>query len=105
MIHDLLKLTPGFSDSIEILYQNKPKNKILKKACEEISELLTAILQKMNKKETPDEEILEEMVDAQTHIILLQKFFSQETIRKMVDQKVEKFLLSKDLKKYSTIKV
>lgn len=102
-ITDMLNNDPDFRTAIDDLKRNKPYKKILIKACEELNELSTKLLQKVNNYEkVTDEEIGEEIIDAQMHLILLTKLISPDIIIALVKQKKEKFLASKERLKYKS---
>lgn len=88
--------TPEFNEAIEKLLLHKPKRENLLKAIEELSELSTILLQKINKPDkVSDFEISEEIADCEMHLIILKHYFSiSDEIRK---EKVKKFL---DLKEH-----
>lgn len=90
-----------FLSGVDTLYKFKPKKKIVNKFLKELSELTVKLLQNKNgETKASDEDILRKMVDVQMHLILLQKFFLKEDIRRVTENKVIKMVQSDDIKKY-----
>jgi NTP pyrophosphatase (non-canonical NTP hydrolase) len=85
-----------FIHAIDILLQEKPKDKSIFKAVEELLELATNLMQYENK--GVDNGINEEIVDVSMHIFLLSKMFN--VTNEQIRNKVDKFLSSEDYKKY-----
>lgn len=94
-----------FCIAVQNLLKNKKKRKVFYKAAEETNELGAKLLKEAN---TPfkvdDEDLLEEIVDVQMHLILVQKYFRKELKEKIIAEKVSKLINSKDYQKYKTIK-
>jgi hypothetical protein len=99
-IHDTLVRSKKFMAGIELLLENKPTPLILLKACEELSELNTKLLQRVTKGAHTSEEILEEIVDVQMHLFMLERLYNFEQRKQPVLDKVTKMLTSKDFQKY-----
>lgn len=101
MVHHLLMSNKKFVDTINTLAAKKPYDKILLKACEELNELSTRLLQYVNNhKKIHAIKIAEEIVDAQMNIILLCKVYDNIDFSTIVEDKVVKMICSKDVKKY-----
>lgn len=75
--------------TLELLFANKPKKKNLLKVCEELSELITAILQYINKGGTL-EDIEEEFVDVFIQMNLLAMFMSEQILSPILKNKCNK---------------
>lgn len=92
-----------FQQGIEMLFRTKPVKEAFCKAAEELSELATKLLQHANKQSDDTfEAIPEEIVDAQMHLELLQKYFSEKVLIATTDEKVEKMYKSKDFRFYQS---
>lgn len=92
-----------FNAAIDILFKHKPERKIIQKAVEELMELATKLMQDLNDPDKlSDAEIVEEIVDVNMHLILIEKLFGQHTCKRLVGEKVRKFLSSKSLAKYAS---
>lgn len=91
--------TSDFMYGIKVLLSEKPKDKSLLKAIEELGELSVKLLQYINKPESINEgDIEEEITDCEMHFHILKNYFPvPQSIR---ERKVEKFLQSKDYKQY-----
>lgn len=91
----------SFLKAIKILLSEKPKDKSICKAVEELGELSVKLMQYINKPESVSVgDIEEEIVDVEMHLIILNKLFPvSEEIRKT---KIEKMLKSKDYNFYLT---
>lgn len=65
----------------------------LVKACKELSELNTAVLQYVTKKgrKTTKQEIIDEIGDVKIRIKILEKVFGEKEVKKRVDFKLKKF--------------
>ena len=92
---DIIEWSEEFYQGIEVLKWQKPKEKSILKAAEELSELLGKLLQFINKPESIKEgDIEEEIVDCEMHFIMLNHYFPiSNEIR---ERKIKKFLNSKD---------
>lgn len=100
-IEQLLLSKNEFVAGVDTLYTYKNRKKVINKCLEELSELTTKLLQQKNDtNKVSEDDLLEEVVDAQMHLILIQKYFLPDAIRKMVDTKVNRMVNSKDFKKY-----
>ena len=88
-----------FHYGIDVLISEKPLDKSLNKAVEELLELSTVLAKYINKPNAiKTEDITEEIVDVEMNLNLLKKYFPvSETMR---DSKVSKFLCSDDFKQY-----
>ena len=94
--------TEEFTHGIDVLLAEKPLEKMLSKAAEELGELSVKLLQYINKKESINEnDIEEEIADVEMHMIVLNKLFPVPM--QVREEKVNKFLNSKDYKEYSEI--
>lgn len=91
--------TNDFLHGIEVLLSEKPKEKSLLKAAEELNELSLKLLHFVNKPDSVDKgSIEEEISDCEMNFHVLKAYFPvSENIRK---SKIEKFLQSKDYKFY-----
>ena len=106
MIHQTISQDPKFIKGIEVLFAHKHKDKVFSKAAEELAELLTAILKKIHKpKKVSDYDIVEELVDVQQNIILLEKYFDDELLVSVSNEKTTKFIESEDYQTYLNIEV
>jgi len=87
--------TDDFAYGIEVLIAEKPLDKSICKAVEELNELSVKLLQYINKPDSISAgDIEEEIADVEMHLVLLKNIFPVSTeIRK---QKIDKFLKSKD---------
>jgi hypothetical protein len=92
--------TDDYKYGIKVLLSEKPLEKRLCKAVEELSELSTKIMQYINKPESISPgDIEEEIADVDMHMQILKEHFPVPlTIRQ---QKIERFLNSKDFLKYN----
>ena len=92
--------TDDYKYGINVLVSEKPLEKRLCKAVEELSELSTKIMQYINKPESISPgDIEEEIADVDMHMQILKEHFPVSlTIRQL---KIEKFLNSKDFLKYN----
>jgi hypothetical protein len=103
-IEQMLNEDVDFILGCETLFQAKPEKKLFLKGAEEAGELSVAIIQSRTKPSSKDRmKILEELVDAQQHITLLQRFFTDEEKKAMVDEKTKKMISSDDYKKWEKI--
>ena len=68
---------------------NNPKYQLLK-ACEELSELNTALMQYVNKG-TKKQEIIDEIGDVKIRLKILEKVFSEKKVKKRYNFKINKF--------------
>lgn len=91
--------TTDFMYGIKVLLSEKPKDKSLLKAIEELGELSVKLLQYINKPESISEgDIEEEIADCEMHFHILKSYFPvSQNIR---ERKIDKFLQSKDYKQY-----
>lgn len=91
--------TTDFMYGIKVLLSEKPKDKSLLKAIEELGELSVKLLQYINKPESISEgDIEEEIADCEMHFHILNNYFPvPQSIR---ERKIDKFLQSKDYKQY-----
>lgn len=82
-------------EAIDVLLAEKPVDKSIMKALEELSELSTVLLQHINKPGSiKKEDIEQEIVDCEMHFIILKHFFPiSEDLR---EKKLKKMLNSKD---------
>lgn len=91
--------TPEFIHGISVLLREKPFDKIITKALEELGELNVKLLQYMNKPEVIGEgDIEEEIADLEMHLRLLKYFFPVSP--EIREAKIKKFLASKDYQFY-----
>ena len=101
MIHEQLVKNKHFMRGIEVLYKHKHQEKIFIKFAEELAELSANLLKKVNKPNsvTPYD-IAEELVDVQQHIILAEKYFDEDFLSNIAEEKSHKMLQSDDYKIY-----
>jgi len=87
------------NEALNVLEAEKPLDKIILKAIEELGELSVALAQYLNKPGKCDgADVIEEIVDVEMNLTLLKRFFPiQEWDR---NAKFLKFIDSKDFKKY-----
>jgi len=101
MIHQTLMQNQQFVEAINLLFKNKSKKKNINKLLEELSELSTALLQKVNNKNKINErEILKELVDVQMQIQIVLLYYSDIDKQYITKEKLEKFFQSATYKKY-----
>lgn len=88
-----------FKVAVELLLKEKPIEKSLSKAAEELNELAVRLLQYINKpKSIKPGDIEEEIADVEQHLVVLKRHFPvSKTLR---DEKINKFLNSDDYKFY-----
>lgn len=106
-IRKILEEYPGYVKGLEVLVNKKPINQVYAKACEELSELLMELLKKINKPEKVKlADIFGEMADVQANLMLLEMIHNDKdslSLKASITiEKAEKFLNSKDLKKYKS---
>lgn len=91
--------TDAFNYGVEVLLAEKPKEKCILKALEELNELCVKLLHHVNKPTSLNEgDIEEEIADIEMHLVVLKIFFPvSDEIRQ---EKILKFLESDDFKKY-----
>ncbi len=100
-ITDVFFDSSEFLQGLKILFLKKSKKKTFLKAAEELNELSTKIIQWVNDNDkVSDEDIVEEIVDVQMHLLTLQQHFSQQTCHDMALKKIKKFIDSKDFIEY-----
>lgn len=100
MIREALMNNKEFVEGINLLFKNRSKKKNLKKFAEELSELTTKILQKLNNpSKVGGDRILEELVDVQMHIIIAEMYYLEFEINDMAVEKINKMLNSACYKK------
>lgn len=92
-----------FIGGCKVLIERKPLNLSLLKMAEELNELSTKILQKLN---NPDKvnhaDIMEELVDVQMHLLIFEEIYNDVNINKdTVRTKISKMINSEDFKKYA----
>lgn len=91
--------TEDFIYGVNVLLVEKPLEKSLCKAAEELVELSVKILQFINKPESIDAgDIEEEIADVEMHLTVLKSYFPVS--REMRSRKIDKFLKSKDYNIY-----
>lgn len=73
-----------------LVENNKPKHNLLK-AAEELSELALALLQKVNKENVNDNNIVEEMGHVKIRLAVLDELFNKQDIQESIDSKLSKF--------------
>jgi len=89
---------------IDVLHARNGNQYNLLKAAEECQELALALIQKVTKVNKPDDqEIIDEIGDVMIRVEILQKIFSQDLIRKRVEEKLSKFQTYLDHEKYKQI--
>lgn len=100
--HQHLKDSEAFNFGVKVLFAKKPLKKSLLKMAEELSELSTKILQHVNNpNKVKHEDLLEELVDVQMHLDIFELFYNDSVLnRNIVDNKVEKMIMSEDFQKY-----
>lgn len=102
MERDFLKIESLVDRGLTAIAENKKRSKIFRKAAEELSELNTKLLQRMNDREKiSDAQIIGEIIDVEFQIVLLKRVFSISEHRTIRDAKMDKFLKSRDYKKYT----
>lgn len=91
--------TDAFAYGINVLLSEKPLDKSICKAVEELNELAVKLLQYINKSESiSDGDIEEEIADVEMNLRLLKSYFPVSAeIREL---KISKFLKSKDYNSY-----
>lgn len=93
--------TTPFMDGIKGLFTNKSQREVYIKAAEEMNELVTKLLQYANEpSKITDDELLEEIVDVQMHLILLMKYHPIKNQLEQSEIKIMKFINSTDYKTY-----
>lgn len=91
----------AFRKALSVLHNHKSREMIFIKACEELNELSTKMLQWVNNTDKiTNNDLMEEIVDVQMHLDLLQLIFHSSDLEGARLQKVNKFLTSKDFLKY-----
>lgn len=91
--------TDAFAYGINVLLAEKPLDKSICKAVEELNELSVKLLQYINKPESiSDGDIEEEIADVEMHLRLLKSYFPVSA--EIREQKISKFLKSKDYNSY-----
>ena len=91
--------TKQFMKGIQVLLSEKPKEKSLLKAIEELGELSVKLLQFINKPASiRNGDIEEEIADVEMHFHILKHYFPVDP--KIRAAKIEKFLNSKDYQFY-----
>lgn len=89
----------SFKYGIQVLLSEKPVEKNILKALEELNELSVKLLQYLNKPEViRDGDIEEEIVDCEMHFHVLKHYFPVS--REIREEKIKKFLASKDYNYY-----
>ncbi len=75
-----------------LIKTNDPKFQIYK-ACEELSELSTELLQYANKdgRKTVTQDIIDEIGDVKLRLKILEKIFGKEKVKKRIKFKIKKF--------------
>jgi NTP pyrophosphatase (non-canonical NTP hydrolase) len=97
--HNDIWETDEFIYGVNVLVSEKPLDKIICKAVEELNELAVKLLQYINKPESiSDGDIEEEIADVEMHLKLLKHYFPVS--KEIRTQKIEKFLNSKDYNIY-----
>lgn len=77
---------PELVENLNVLLHKKPEDLIIQKAAEELSELVTEILKKLNKPEkVNDDEIREEIADVKMNLHLLGLLFNGKVEFKMAE--------------------
>jgi hypothetical protein len=107
-ISDLLLRDDSFKEGLAILLRQKHPRGLMVKAAEELSELTTKLLQRANhpttddavRNKVSDEELIEELVDVQQHLIMLQQMFDPIQYIQITLEKTNKMLRSEDFQKY-----
>lgn len=85
--------------AIEILVEEKPLNKLIHKAVEELSELTTKLMQFVNKPFEKNLDIEEEIVDVKINLKILEHFFPVS--EELVEKKVRKLYQTEDYRGYA----
>ncbi len=86
--------------AIDKLIQNKPLDKSICKAVEELNELAAKLMQYINKPESIQPgDIEEEIADVEMHLYLLKQYF--DVTKDIRNNKLKKMLNSKDYKLYT----
>ena len=80
-------------DIIKLLSETNNPDYQLLKACEELSELTTALLQYVNKKgtKTTKKDVIDEIGDVKIRIKVLEKTFGEKAVNKRFNFKINKF--------------
>lgn len=73
-----------------LVENNKSKHNLLK-AAEELSELALALLQKVNKENVNDNNIVEEMGHVKIRLAVLDELFNKQDVQESIDSKLSKF--------------
>tara|TARA_R110000772_G_scaffold54130_1_gene123520 strand:- start:43293 stop:43589 length:297 start_codon:yes stop_codon:yes gene_type:complete len=78
---------------IEILSNTNNSKYQLLKACEELSELTTALLQYVNKKgrKTTDQDVIDEIGDVKIRLKILENVFGKSKVKERYQKKLKKF--------------
>lgn len=81
------------NDIIDSLVNNNEETYQLTKACEEFSELTTALLQYITKKgrKTTKQDVIDEIGDVKIRLQILEKVFGENDVKKRYDFKLNKF--------------
>lgn len=108
----VIEENPEVMDGLRTIYKNKPNEKMLIKASEELNELSTAILQivtkvmhnKRGRTKVRTKMIADEYCDVLLNLLILGDFLGEDLLLKSLDKKTQKFLGHKDLKRYGKAK-
>jgi len=78
---------------IKFLCENNDKNYQLIKACEEFSELTTALIQFHTKKgrKTTADDVIKEIADAKIRLKVMEDAFGPKSVKKAYNNKLSKF--------------
>lgn len=95
-------------EGLKAIADNKPKERMLIKASEELSELQTAILQIVTKVmhngkkrvKVRTKAVADEFVDVLVNLVVLADYLGEDLLMASVKKKSKKFLGHKDLKRY-----
>lgn len=91
-----------FMNGAEILIKYKPPALSMSKMAEELGELLTKTLQRINDpKKVSREEFMEELVDVQMHLLIFESIFNDpKENEEIVALKTAKMVMSEDFNQY-----
>ena len=76
---------------IQYLVENNKYKHNLLKAAEELSELSLALLQKVNKEDVSDDNIVEEIGHVKIRLAILDELFNKQDVQESIDSKLSKF--------------
>lgn len=89
--YNMVEIKMTDKEVISYLVENNKSKHNLLKAAEELSELALALLQKVNKENVNDNNIVEEMGHVKIRLAVLDELFNKQDVQESIDSKLSKF--------------